>query len=88
MEPGATMSDVDAWFHHPGKGSPKARPLGGMVGLERGHHGWFTADLTPGDYVLVCWIPGEKGVPHYAGHGMLKRFRVAGSVASSAAGAL
>jgi uncharacterized cupredoxin-like copper-binding protein len=88
MEPGATMSDVDAWFHHPGKGSPKARPLGGMVGLESGHHGWFTADLTPGDYLLVCWIPGEKGVPHYAGHAMLKRFHVAGSMASSAAGAL
>ena len=87
MEPGATMADIDAWFHHAGKGSPRARPLGGMVGLEHGHHGWFTADLTPGDYVLVCWIPGEKGVPHYAGHGMLKRFHVAAGAASNAAGA-
>jgi uncharacterized cupredoxin-like copper-binding protein len=88
MEPGATMADVDAWLHHPGKGSSKARPLGGMVGIEHGHHGWFTANLTPGDYLLVCLIPGEKGVLHYAGHGMLKRFHVAASAASSAAGAL
>lgn len=88
MEPGATTADVDAWFHHPEKGSPRARPMGGMVGLEHGHHGWFVADLTPGDYVVVCWIPGEKGVPHYAGHGMLKRFHVAASTASNAAGAL
>lgn len=81
MEPGATMADIDAWFHHPGKGSPRARPLGGMVGIERGHHGWFTADLAPGDYVVVCWIPGEKGVPHYAGHGMMRRFHVGAGTA-------
>lgn len=81
LEPGATMADVGAWLRHPGKGSPRARPLGGMVGIERGHHGWFTADLAPGDYVLVCWIPGEKGVPHYAGHGMSRRFRVAAGAA-------
>lgn len=88
MAPGATMADIDAWLHHPGKGSSKARPLGGMVGIEHGHHGWFSVNLTPGDYVLVCWIPGEKGVPHYAGHGMLKRFHVASSAASDAVGAL
>lgn len=88
MEPGATMADIDAWSQHPGKGSPKARPLGGMVGIEHGHHGWFAVDLTPGDYLLVCLIPGEKGVLHYAGHGMLKRFHVAASSAISTAGAL
>ena len=80
MEPGATVADIDAWFHHPGKGSARARPIGGMVGLEHGHHGWFTANLPPGDYVAVCWIPGEKGVPHYAGHGMMRWFRVVAAV--------
>jgi hypothetical protein len=88
MEPGATTADIEAWMQHPRKGSPKARPLGGMVGIEHGHHGWFTADLTPGDYLLVCLIPGEKGVLRYAGHGMLKRFHVGASAASSTAGAL
>lgn len=82
MAPGATMADVDAWFFHPAAGSPRARPLGGMVGVEKGHHGYFTARLTPGDYVLLCWIPGEKGVPHYRGHGMLHRFHV-GSASSA-----
>ncbi len=85
MEPGATMADVDAWFKQPAKGSPRARPLGGMVGFERGRHGWFTADLAPGDYVLLCWIPGEKNVPHYAGHGMLTRFHVAPTTAGARA---
>jgi len=88
MEPGATTADIDAWLDHPGQGSPRAHPMGGMVGVEHGHHGWFTADLQPGDYVVLCWIPGEKGVPHYKGHGMLKRFHVAAGVASNAAGAL
>lgn len=82
MEPGATMADIDAWFHHPGAGNARARPLGGMVGIERGHHAWFTADLAPGDYVLLCWITGENGVPHYKGHGMLVRFRVGANVAA------
>ncbi|HEX6536454.1 MAG TPA: hypothetical protein VF041_17820 [Gemmatimonadaceae bacterium] len=75
MEPGSTMADVDAWFHHSRSGNRRARPMGGMVGLERGHHGWFGADLAPGDYVLVCWITDER-VPHYRGHGMLTRFHV------------
>ncbi|HEX5385131.1 MAG TPA: hypothetical protein VFW66_00370 [Gemmatimonadales bacterium] len=77
MAPGATMADVDAWMHHPMAGSRRARPLGGMVGVDRGHHAWFTVDLTAGDYVLVCWMPDAKGVPHYSGHRMLRRFRVA-----------
>ena len=76
MEPHATMQDVDAWLRQPEKGSPRARPLGGMVGLDHGHHGWFTADLVPGDYVFLCWMPDDKGVPHYSGHGMLTRFHV------------
>lgn len=78
MERGATTADIDAWFHHPGTGSPRARPLGGMVGLRAGLHGWFPADLAPGDYVAVCWMPGDEGTPHYAGHGMLRRFHVGG----------
>ena len=80
MEAGATMADLDAWFHHPRSGNRRARPLGGMVGIERGHHGWFTADLAPGDYVLLCWITDE-GVPHYRGHGMIRRFHVGAGTA-------
>lgn len=85
MEAGATMADVDAWFHHPLSGNRRARPVGGMVGLERGHHGWFTADLAPGDYVLLCWI-SDQGVPHYKGHAMLTRFHVSAGTARGGEG--
>jgi len=83
LAPRASMADVDAWLTHPESGSPRARPLGGVVGFAPGKHSWFTAQMTPGDYLLVCWIPGEGGKPHYAGHGMLRRFHVGSSVAAT-----
>lgn len=83
LAPGATLADVDAWITHPERRNSRARPLGGVVGFEPGKHSWFTAEMTPGDYLLVCWIPGEGGKPHYAGHGMLRRFHVDGAVATA-----
>jgi len=76
MEPGATLDDIDAWMRHPGQGSPRARPMGGMVGLDAGRHGTFTARLRPGDYLLACLVPDPDGALHYRAHGMLRRFHV------------
>ena len=78
MDPGATTSDIDAWLAHPATGSPRAHPMGGLVGLEKGFHGWFTATLPAGDYALVCLMPDDKGVPHYSGHHMQLDFHVSG----------
>lgn len=78
MDPGARTADLDAWYAHPEVGSRLAQPIAGTVGLEKGLHDWFSANLTPGDYVLICWMPDAKNVPHYDGHHMLLRFHVAG----------
>ena len=47
----------------------------GFGALDGGQRGWITADLKPGDYVLICFIPGDDGVPHFS-KGMLTSFTV------------
>jgi hypothetical protein len=50
--------------------------MGGVVALDKGGDATFTADLTAGDYALMCFIPDSKdGKPHHA-HGMAKPIKV------------
>jgi hypothetical protein len=40
--------------------------LGGVSVIEPGAHSYFTADLEPGRYALVCFAPEtSSGVPHF-----------------------
>ncbi len=58
------------------KGAPPAEPVGGVVGLDKEGRGSFTANLTAGDYGLICFVPDAKdGKPHLA-HGMMKTIKV------------
>ena len=77
LAPGKTVKDFGAWATTGGmKGPPPALPLGGVAVIERGESGVFTADLTPGDYGLICFVPDSKdGKPHLM-HGMMKQITV------------
>jgi hypothetical protein len=37
---------------------------------------YFTADLTPGNYVLLCFVPDAKDGKAHMEHGMVKEFKV------------
>jgi hypothetical protein len=51
-------------------------PIGGVAGTARSTTSFITLDLTPGEYVMVCFVPDSKdGKPHTA-HGMVKPFTV------------
>lgn len=40
--------------------------LGGISVIEAGAHAYFTVDLAPGRYALVCFAPDhESGAPHF-----------------------
>jgi uncharacterized cupredoxin-like copper-binding protein len=68
--PGKHMSDVNTWIMNGMKGAPLAVPVDGMAGLAKGRTGIFTANLTPGIYGLICYVPDSKdGKPHFE-HGM------------------
>jgi uncharacterized cupredoxin-like copper-binding protein len=77
LAPGKTVKDFGAWATTGGmKGPPPALPLGGVAVIDHGESGVFTADLTPGDYGMICFVPDSKdGKPHLM-HGMVKQITV------------
>jgi hypothetical protein len=75
LAPGKSVEDVAAWLEKQ-DGPPPGEPLGGITAIHPGGYGFITADLTPGDYGLLCFVPDAKdGKPHVA-HGMMKEFTI------------
>lgn len=73
MEPGKTALDFARWEANR-QGPPPGRPIGGPVGLDQGERNWFTVDLAPGNYSLICFYPDRAdNRPHFA-HGMTRDF--------------
>jgi len=76
LPPGKKAEDFGRWAETGMKGPPPAEPLGGVGFLDKGSEGSFTADLTPGDYGFICFVPDAKdGKPHLA-HAMMKTITV------------
>ena len=58
------------------QGTPPATAKGGIAGIKPGSTHFFDVDLTPGEYVLICFVPDSKdGKPH-AMHGMLQKVTI------------
>jgi plastocyanin len=75
LAPGKTPQDLLAWIQTQ-QGPPPALPLGGTSFLSTGERNQITADFTPGEYVLLCFVPDAgDGRPHVA-HGMVRQFTV------------
>jgi uncharacterized cupredoxin-like copper-binding protein len=76
LAPGKKVEDFAVWAETGMKGPPPAEPVGGVVFLDQGAKATFTADLTAGEYGLMCFVPDVKdGKPHLA-HGMMKTIKV------------
>jgi len=77
LAPGKTSADFGRWATTGGmKGPPPAMPMGGVGVIDPGATGTFPADLAPGSYGLICFVPDAKdGKPHLM-HGMVKDFKV------------
>jgi len=70
LDAGASARDFGAAFEPGGSGIPPGRPIGGVVGIDRGTDAYFTARLEPGRYGLICFFPDPiTGKPHFL-HGM------------------
>jgi len=77
LAPGKTVDDFGKWATTGGmKGPPPAMPLGGIGVIDAGGQGVFTADLTPGDYGLICFVPDAKDGKLHLMHGMVKQLEV------------
>lgn len=74
LVPGKTIQDLQAWIQKP-QGPPPASPVGGISALAPGTEAYFEADLTPGDYVLLCFVTAPDGRSHIV-HGMIQHIRI------------
>jgi plastocyanin len=75
LKPGKTPEDFGKWGEKPVGPAPAAL-LGGVSAIMPGTHVFVTADLPPGDYAFICFVPDMKdGAPHFT-HGMAKKFTV------------
>ena len=74
MMPGKTVADVLAMFSG---GAPAGLPMGGAQAAAPGRTSYVDLTFTPGDYLLVCFIPSpaHQGKSH-AELGMVRPFTV------------
>src|SRR5919108_4477059 len=71
LAPGKSAADLQAWTKEM-KGPPPGNAVGGTASMEPGTTNYFELDLTPGEYVAICFVPDHKdGKPHYV-HGMIR----------------
>jgi uncharacterized cupredoxin-like copper-binding protein len=74
LAPGKTMQELVAWIANP-QGPPPGSALGGIAGMAHGVVQSFTYDFAPGEYALICFLPGPDGQPHFM-NGMMRQFTV------------
>ncbi len=74
---GTTADDLIAWFTAGGTGpSPIDGEFGSMGAIGPGQRAWMELEPgEPGNYVVICFIPGTDGIPHIA-KGMVTPFEV------------
>jgi hypothetical protein len=82
LTPGATAADVLAWIQNPNPSGPPPFEMsaGGVGALAPGGEAWVRMNLSPGDYVAVCFVPDDDtaGHPPHAALGMVQGFHVDG----------
>lgn len=75
LEEGKTVDDLTKWAQNY-EGTPPAATVGGVAAMDPGQPVFFTIDMTPGNYVFICFVPDAKdGKPHVA-HGMIQTLSI------------
>jgi hypothetical protein len=76
LAPSSTAEDLVQWFHTQGGPPPIDGEFGSMGALGPGNEAWVDfGSLETGDYAMVCFVPGDTGVPH-AAEGMVVQVTV------------
>ncbi len=75
LDSGKTKDDFLKWGATYA-GAVPGKAMGGTSAQKSGEVAYLPVDLTPGNYLLVCFVPDAKdGKPHLA-HGMIKEFAI------------
>jgi hypothetical protein len=76
LAPGKTAADIPKYVEAGMQGPPPATALGGVAGVAAGIPSYYTVDLEPGDYAIVCFLEdATDGRPHFL-HGMIQQIKV------------
>lgn len=78
LPPGVSIADFARAAENPGSAPPPGKPVGGVTGLQPGLEAAFPAELASGKYGLICFLPDERGAPHFS-RGMMTEFTVSSS---------
>lgn len=75
LDSGKTMADVGQWAAtYTGPFPGKA--LGGLAPMSPGGTAYVRVQITPGNYILLCFVPDAKDGKLHLEHGMAKEFTV------------
>jgi hypothetical protein len=75
LAPGRTAQEMVEWIHAM-QGPPPGELLTGTTAIGQGGVNLVTAEFTPGEYALLCFIPDAgDGQPHVV-HGMVHQITV------------
>lgn len=74
--PGKTGADLLAYASQPPSGPPPLEPVAGVSGIPAAGSALFSADLEPGQYYAVCFIPDPASRKPHVALGMIKEFTV------------
>ncbi len=75
LEPGKTADEMVRWVKDM-QGPPPGRLVGGIAPIVAGSSAYLTVDLTPGTYVLACFLPDASDGQSHITHGMIKTVKV------------
>lgn len=74
---GKTMADVQAALSNPESGGPPPGDMvGGALAIGPGLRSWTTLELTPGNYMAICFIPDSGDGKSHLEHGMMMPIKV------------
>jgi hypothetical protein len=73
--PGKSTPDLLSWL---GKlqGEPVGIAVGGISPLAPAGRSMFSVDLSPGKYVLLCFVPDATDQKSHLSHGMIQEIEV------------
>lgn len=75
LAPGKTAAELAEWADKQ-QGPPPGIPMGGVSAMNAGMDAFVTANFTPGNYALLCFVPDAKdGKPHVM-HGMVRQITI------------
>lgn len=75
LMPGKTLQDA-LRFLQTSEGAPPFEFVGGLQGIDPGRTGWAVFDLSPGEYIALCFVPDPASGKAHIELGMITAFTV------------